>query len=68
MTSKLEMLEALIKSSYENNELLLETYFSLVSGNITDADIQETLKTVSRKLSEMQSEINHQIVAYKKHI
>jgi hypothetical protein len=65
--SKSGLLESLIKRSYKNTELLLQTYFDLSSDNITDEEIQKTLKTIDQNITEMKTDINHQIVTYKQH-
>lgn len=50
-------LEELIKSSQKNTEILLEHYFQLVNGGISDEETTKVLCEVSDNLTHMQTTI-----------
>lgn len=68
MSNHNNFLENLINLSGENTEELLQTYFDSVNGTASDEQILQTLENVSKRLNEMQGQIQHQLKAVKKHL
>lgn len=63
MTKHNELFEDLIRSSQENTEKLLETYFEIVNSQngVSDEKIKEVFSEVSENLCTMQATLRHHL-------